>query len=290
MNNQPILSLCIPTYNRADVLGETLRLLLCDPGYDSNIMEIVVSDNASTDHTQQIAEKYPQVQYHRNESNIKDANFAVVLEMANGRYLKLINDTLRFESGQLKEMVEIIKNTDEETCNLLFFKSTFLHQNEQVEVRTKKELLRQATFYTTWTANFGIWKSDFNALTDKIRYVETQFLQVDWLYRNVDNGKPTKIVFGDFFDVVSLKNKGNYSIFDTFITKYLYVLKQHHIPLIAFKLEKYRLFRYFVMHWYFLLMKDKEYTFNRSGAKTIFKRYWYEPYSLPLFIIKYIRR
>ena len=46
-----LLSLCIPTYNRADILKETLTKLVLEPAFILGRVEICISDNASTDHT-----------------------------------------------------------------------------------------------------------------------------------------------------------------------------------------------------------------------------------------------
>ena len=44
-NKQPLLSICIPTYNRGDILKENLNYILKLPEFDDSI-EIVISDNA----------------------------------------------------------------------------------------------------------------------------------------------------------------------------------------------------------------------------------------------------
>lgn len=92
-----MLSICIPTYNRAEFLKECLEsILLSVKGYDENV-EIIISDNASTDGTRKIVEEfkfvYPNLRYHRNTENIGgERNCYVVASLANGKYLWLIGD------------------------------------------------------------------------------------------------------------------------------------------------------------------------------------------------------
>lgn len=50
-NKRPLLSICIPTYNRAEILDKTLFLLFSNPDFNVDEIEVVVSDNCSTDHT-----------------------------------------------------------------------------------------------------------------------------------------------------------------------------------------------------------------------------------------------
>ena len=106
-NKQPLLSICIPTYNRAEILKRTLTKIVNDVDFDDSV-EIVISDNASTDNTQQICQKfcesYSNIFYYRNKKNINDANFFHVLSKATGLYVKLNNDTISFRSGALKEI------------------------------------------------------------------------------------------------------------------------------------------------------------------------------------------
>lgn len=49
MANTPILSICIPTYNRADILNKSLYILTSNEAFDDQT-EVVIVDNCSTDH------------------------------------------------------------------------------------------------------------------------------------------------------------------------------------------------------------------------------------------------
>ena len=66
MNQSPILSLCIPTYNRANILEKTISRIVSCRSFDSDV-ELVISDNCSTDNTRQVCEhfaaKYDNVKY-----------------------------------------------------------------------------------------------------------------------------------------------------------------------------------------------------------------------------------
>ena len=56
-NKQPLLSICIPTYNRAEYLEGALKNIVTDSAFDSRV-EVIISDNASTDNTQEVGKKY----------------------------------------------------------------------------------------------------------------------------------------------------------------------------------------------------------------------------------------
>jgi len=68
------LTIAIPTYNRADSLDRNLSILMPQVKRFRKSVEVIVSDNFSTDHTQEIPEKYINlgfdIKYIRNKSNL----------------------------------------------------------------------------------------------------------------------------------------------------------------------------------------------------------------------------
>jgi glycosyltransferase involved in cell wall biosynthesis len=56
---QPLLSICIPTFNRAYILEKTLHSIVSQKIFqDTNEIEVIVSDNCSSDNTFEIVNKY----------------------------------------------------------------------------------------------------------------------------------------------------------------------------------------------------------------------------------------
>ncbi|MBA0884379.1 glycosyltransferase family 2 protein [Flavobacterium undicola] len=292
MSNK-LLSICIPTYNRAEVLDETLKKLFFNPEFNVNLIEVIVSDNCSTDNTTEVVGKYPLVRYYRNEENIKDRNYSVVLEYATGSYIKLFNDTLLFKEGALKAILDRIEKHRGDDSNLFFYGNTFLYSNCEVEICYKKKYLNTVSFLSTWIANFGVWREDFEKIKNKDRYAELQFVQVDWSYRIIENNKKTIIYFEDLFDVITPNKKGGYNVFDTFINKYLSIIKQEKFSLLSYEIEKYRLCRYFVYPWLLTLFVNNKqfFVFDTNGVvKIIFKKYWYELYLYPMLISFWLKK
>ncbi len=116
MNDEkPILSFAIPTWNRAKELSECLDSIIPQIIESNENVEIVISDNASTDETPKVAEeylkKYNFIRYFRNEKNVgPDLNFISVIEKSNGKYAWLFSDDDWLNDGALKEILRIIKN------------------------------------------------------------------------------------------------------------------------------------------------------------------------------------
>jgi glycosyltransferase involved in cell wall biosynthesis len=115
------LSICIPTFNRAQYLRNALTN--CATNFDLGFpFEIVVSDNASTDDTTQVVEEFiaqgMPIRYHRRPVNHGSlANLSCAFNHAVGEYLLYLADDDLLIADGLKEAVAYLdKNPDVSTC------------------------------------------------------------------------------------------------------------------------------------------------------------------------------
>lgn len=86
----PRVSIGLPVFNGENYLEEAITSILAQTFTD---FELIISDNASTDHTKEIAQIYaardPRIRFYRNEVNRGAAwNFNRVVELARGGYFK----------------------------------------------------------------------------------------------------------------------------------------------------------------------------------------------------------
>ena len=90
------ISFCIPIFNRGKLLEKTMLSILYQTIDDS--VGIVVSDNASTDNTQDLVKQYQQkypniIKYNENETNLGFyENTLIAITKATGEYLWLFSD------------------------------------------------------------------------------------------------------------------------------------------------------------------------------------------------------
>ncbi len=111
----PKISIMIPTYNRAHYLVGAIESSLAQdyPNY-----EVIVSDNASTDGTEESVKKYlsdPRFRYYRNDKNLGSGrNYEKLLYVyATGEYGNYLTDDDYFiDKDHLKKAMEIIKKYD----------------------------------------------------------------------------------------------------------------------------------------------------------------------------------
>jgi hypothetical protein len=90
----PLVTIGIPTYNRSD---RVLRAVHSALAQDHGALEVVVSDDASTDSTEtgmrELAAREPRLRYLRQQRNLGHAgNFQAVLDAARGEYFMWLSD------------------------------------------------------------------------------------------------------------------------------------------------------------------------------------------------------
>lgn len=126
----PRVSLGMPVYNGERYLEKTLDSVLAQTYTD---FELVISDNGSSDRTQEICERYakkdPRVKYHRNPKNIGIApNFNRAYELTSGEYFKWTDYDDLLAPTFLERCVEILDKHPNVAC--AFPKTRLIDQND----------------------------------------------------------------------------------------------------------------------------------------------------------------
>lgn len=150
MYDSPIVSVGIPTYNRAVGLRNTLT---CITGQTYKNLEIIISDNASTDlevgtTIQEFLMKDNRIKYYRQGSNIGPAlNFKFVLKKAQGHYFmwaadddewdfKFIEECL-FNIGNSVSVMTSLEVLYRKSKKIIPIKVPYLNQNNSKYINAK---------------------------------------------------------------------------------------------------------------------------------------------------------
>lgn len=89
----PLVTIAIPTYNRAD--GYLKEAISCAVSQTYNNIEIIVADNCSADHTEEVVQSFdsPKLRYIRHPKNIGAIpNFNACLKQTRGDYFLMLHD------------------------------------------------------------------------------------------------------------------------------------------------------------------------------------------------------
>lgn len=93
---EPLVSFCIPTFNRDRYLGSLLESMTTQLEPFPFTFEVVVADNASPDATGDVASSFAErlpIRYFRHEENIGGfPNWQFVMSQARGRYIVYVSD------------------------------------------------------------------------------------------------------------------------------------------------------------------------------------------------------
>lgn len=104
--NQPLVSICIPTFNRPELLARAVRSCLAQTFQN---FEIVITDNSDGNVSQELIARFnePRVRYYKNDENIGGyKNLLKVLSLARGTYVSLLADDDQIKPRSLELMVE----------------------------------------------------------------------------------------------------------------------------------------------------------------------------------------
>lgn len=106
------ISFIMPTFNRADYIGESIKTILAQMSTDD---ELVVVDDGSTDHFEAaIAPYLDHLQYVRQDNAGKSVALNRGLDMTSGRYVWICDDDDLLEPGCVDLLITTLESSDAE--------------------------------------------------------------------------------------------------------------------------------------------------------------------------------
>ncbi len=170
-----LVSIGLPTYNRAALLRHSLDSLLAQTYKD---FELIISDDGSTDNTQQLCEEYSaydkRVRYIRHPKNIGHViNFEYVVRQARGEYFMWGGDDDLWDKRFIEKLVAALEAnpraslavssyqrvySDGEICN-----TTILEKENDLNNLTQGEICRKvfSSRYSVKHFMYGIYRKNF---------------------------------------------------------------------------------------------------------------------------------
>lgn len=295
-NGEKLLTIAIPTYNGAATIKNLLEILL--PQYDPRV-EILISDNCSTDNTPQIIneyiKRYPFIRYIRNESNMgADCNFLQCMRLATGRFTLLVSDDDIIVENAVGKILDFLsENPDLSLAYLeaVGFKDKYIdwkhcHRYKEFSPAMKKSIVttdkRQFMHYAQRLWGFTstyIWSTvRFSQIENPEQYIGTYFMQ-SYIHILCSNRQDDRLglIAGPCIAVGEYGIIGNY---DTALVEGIYYKR-----MLKFAIEngydKKQLCRYYIWKICFLgriaVIKERVAGVRKTKISNLIKCSWYSP-------------
>jgi len=223
-----LLSIAIPTYNRSNYLEQCLgHLFRQAAGYGGQV-EVIVSDNCSTDGTAEVVRLYREeghdFRYVRNDENIGvDRNFAQCFTLARGKYVLLFGDDDLFLDGAIDRIMGMLTGHD---YGVLYINSYGFNDDYRLErpaqgsrgsnvYLTPQAFIERTNFWLTFASGNIVNKSLVPAEMDPFEFVGTNLVQLNWVFTALFRA-PANAVVEEYLVAYKMSNTGGYKLCQVF--------------------------------------------------------------------------
>lgn len=225
------LSICIPTYNRSKFLEECLSSVLVSIAGHEREVEVLISDNSSTDNTGDVVrafqETYPRIRYHRNARNIgAERNFRLLATLAKGDYIWIFGDDDKMEEHAVARVFESIRAGYNLTiCNYSIGVEQLVNRSRIPVSRDQtfddpNDLMKRFGLHLGYISSIVIKKDLFLKLPaeEYEAFAEYGFTFLFAVYNGVANGKCKAEFISEPLFRNRQKNSGDYDWYKYFVT------------------------------------------------------------------------
>ena len=229
--NRVLFSICIPTYNRSVYLKKSIESIISQKPFIDKLVEIVISDNSSTDDTQEVVreftKKHDNIYYYKNTENVRDKNYPLSLSRAHGVLRKLSNDTLIYNKDALEYICRIVEKYAECRPTIFLANGVSKKIKGKASIYGLSEALRKISYNVTYIGSFCIWDSDCENIENDfdgcnlLLWQTSKFLKLSSKNRVfIDNNQ--------LFNVQPVEKKNiSYGLFKIFHDNYLTIVSRY---------------------------------------------------------------
>lgn len=227
------LTIAIPTYNRCNLLRQTLDSIMKQRVEG---MEVIVSDNASTDGTEDMMKEYCEknnIRYFRNTENLgMDKNFLNCLQKAEGEYIHLLSDDDILLPGAVEKILDLIEKEKPDYINLNSFtySTETYNPNEKIPPRIKlkedlitndkKLYMEYLGVYITYISATIIKKSNYIKINNPEKYFGTYFLHAHLVLDTLKDDKSKVVITKEAYLAAKNNNSGGFNLYEVWVKQY----------------------------------------------------------------------
>jgi len=226
---KPLLSIGIPTYNRAALLDLCLSQIFKQILPHKDLIELIVSDNCSTDNTYEVVQNYFskgfQFNYVKNETNKgPDRNILQAFELAQGKYVLIFSDDDVFFDGALDILIKILNGGD---YGIIYINGSGFADhfyNRKIEEKKAKAFLYKNKKFFIYKVNFLFTFISSNVVNKQLIkdshidfqwFLNTHLVQLSYTYQALLKAKQNVFVVTPLI-AVREDNTGGYNLYRVF--------------------------------------------------------------------------
>ena len=195
--NNPILTILVPTYNRANYLSSLLKTLVLELHGLETRVRVIVADNASNDQTAKVIDafinEYPNTLILRHTENIgPDENFCRCIENVQSKYFWLIGDDDLPKANLIRRIVNLLEQGD---YDIIYMNSEWLSDiasarddkadlSITVKMLSRENFARKVNVWATFISCMVINLERLHVTNPDInirRFSGTQLVQLGWV-------------------------------------------------------------------------------------------------------------
>ena len=227
-----MLTVVIPTYNRAMHLSRLLTALTVELQGLEGKVQVILSDNASTDHTHLVINSFvalnPEVHLIQHIKNVgPDANFLSCIAAVKSEYVWIIGDDDLPQKGVLKTVVELLER---DAIDLLYMQSDwhrnlddmpaskFIASMINVDKVSRTEFARDVNVWLTFISGMIFNLKRLYELESNInlrRFNNTSLVQLGWVLPLLMRGENFRII-REYAILATSNNTGGYKPYQVF--------------------------------------------------------------------------
>lgn len=217
---QPILSLCIPTYGRGEILRGNLEQIQKQlDTINMDELELIVSNNCSPDNTEKVVHTFIKqgmpIRYNCNTENLgSDGNFMKCMDMAKGKYIWLLGDDDYLRDGSIAYVLDCLRGKD---YGLLYIDFQNPSEKEPVEYTDINAFIRKlGRMLGYMSAN--IFRKDILNTVDPSKYNGTCFLQMPFFIASCFSKSCNAVISREILirDIGGTPSPQNYNFVEVF--------------------------------------------------------------------------
>jgi hypothetical protein len=200
--NAKLLSLVVPTYNRADCLEVLLETLERELEGLRERVAIIIGDNASSDRTPDVIAAFvtfrPDTVVLRHAQNLgPEENFCRCIERVDSPYFWLLGDDDLPRAGSIRHLVELLEREEPDLVYLESEWRTKLVDNDQthpvVDLRAfavdRRAFARRIHVWSTFISGMIVRRGTVAGGAAPLRrFTQTSLIQLGWIFDVLERG------------------------------------------------------------------------------------------------------